>query len=158
MGWFGPSYGCWLIHTAMDTYKGERCRIVGSPDQISFYTSTHSAVIDTRSVSNSSMNCWVSISPEFTPTCSLRTRTFIPAYRRYSSRIDDSAQRWSLRQHPTTVPVLCRPMLQHTSAGNVLTCRRRVRAWMMSGSVGGGSGGRWSGCVSECELRSLIAV
>lgn len=55
-------------------------------------------------------------------------------------------------------------MLQHTSVGNVLGWRRRERAWMISGSVGGGSGGRWSG-VSDaagrgervnCEMRSQL--
>lgn len=83
-------------------------------------------------------------------TCSLSTLTFIPAYRLYSSRIDDSAHRCSLRQHPTTVPVRWRPMLQHTSVGNVLGWRRRESAWMIRGSVGGGRGGRWSAV--SCEV------
>lgn len=39
-------------------------------------------------------------------------------------------------------------MLQHTKVGKVEGWRRSVRAWMMSGSVGGGSGGRWSASVS----------
>lgn len=81
-------------------------------------------------------------------TCSFNTRTFMPAYRLYSSRMELSAQRCSLRQQPTTVPVRCRPRLQHTRVGNVDGWRRSVRAWMMSGSVGGGRGGRWSEWVS----------
>lgn len=77
----------------------------------------------------------------------------MPAYRLYSSRIELSAQRCSLRQQPTTVPVRCRPMLQHTSAGKLDGCRRSVSAWMIRGSVGGGSGGRWS----AMSAQSLIS-
>ena len=58
--------------------------------------------MDTRSVSNSSMNCTScqlgsSGSPQLEPTCSFNTLTFIPAYLRYSSSILLSAHRWSLR-------------------------------------------------------------
>lgn len=71
------------------------------------------AVPDTKSVSKSSMN-WNRRQPTTSPdvqasglppkrrlflalTCSFNTLTFIPAYRRYSSRILLKAHRWSLR-------------------------------------------------------------
>lgn len=43
--------------------------------------------------------------------------------------------------------------MQHTSVGNVFACSSRDSARMISGSAGGGSGGRWS--VASARSQSV---
>lgn len=71
-------------------FKRHQKHIHGVPDH--YNHSGGSIGIRTRSVSKSSINC------------SFMTLTFVPAKRRYSSKMDVRFQCWSFLKHPTTVP------------------------------------------------------
>ena len=70
-------------------------------------------------------------------TCSFITRTFCPAYLRYSSRMALKHHFCNFRRHPITVPVRCLPRLHMTSAGYVEGWTRRWSARNTVSSVMG---------------------
>lgn len=69
--------------------------------------------------------------------CSFVTRTFWPAYRRYSSNIDAKFHLCSLRRHPTTVPVRCLPRLHINNRGKFCRSSTNSKAANTMSSVNG---------------------